>query len=111
MLWTNPSVLKKMRFSLTDNTTTITEFVADLPKLKAAGSPVCLGAKVRLRRRHSETAIMAGVGAGSYQQLVGKLLRRPSEKVPHRPPVVKTVLDSVNDDSSAITGIRRPSTP
>ena len=44
VLWTNPDALKKAGVSLSE-TTSITDFVAALPKIKDAGvTPVCLGA-------------------------------------------------------------------
>ena len=71
VLWTNPAVLKKAGVTLTDDTS-ITEFVADLPKLKSDGvAPVCLGAKDPFAPAQLlEVIIMANVGADGYQQLV-----------------------------------------
>jgi glucose/mannose transport system substrate-binding protein len=104
VLWTNPSVLKKAGVTLTDDTT-ITEFVADLPKLKSAGvAPVCLGAKDPFAPAQLlEVIIMANVGADGYQQLVTGKLPFDDAKVRTAVEQFKTILDNVNDDSAAIT--------
>jgi glucose/mannose transport system substrate-binding protein len=103
-LWTNPSVLKKAGVTLSDDTT-ITEFVADLPKLKSAGvAPVCLGAKDPFAPAQLlETIIMANVGADGYQQLVTGKLPFDDPKVRTAVEQFSTILDNVNNDSAAIT--------
>src|SRR5215203_5506276 len=64
VLWTNPDALKKAGVSLSE-TTSITDFVAALPKIKDAGvAPVCLGAKDPFAPAQLlEVIIMANVGA------------------------------------------------
>ena len=104
VLWTSPSVLKKAGVTLTDDTT-ITEFVAALPKLKSAGAaPVCLGAKDPFAPAQLlETIIMANVGADGYQQLVTGELPFDDPKVRTAVEQFSTILDNVNNDSAAIT--------
>ena len=104
VLWTNPTVLKKAGVTFTDDTT-ITEFVADLPKLKSAGvAPVCLGAKDPFAPAQLlEVVILANVGAEGYQQLVTGALPFDDAKVRTAIEQFKTILDNVNDDSAAIT--------
>jgi glucose/mannose transport system substrate-binding protein len=104
VLWTNPAVLKKAGVTLTDDTS-ITDFVADLPKLKSDGvAPVCLGAKDPFAPAQLlETIIMANVGADGYQQLVTGQLPFDDAKVRTAVEQFSTILDNVNDDSAAIT--------
>jgi glucose/mannose transport system substrate-binding protein len=104
VLWTNPSVLKDAGVKLTDETS-ISEFVADLPKLKSDKvAPVCLGAKDPFAPAQLlEVIIMANVGADGYQQLVTGKLSFDDAKVRTAVEQFKTILDNVNDDASAIT--------
>ncbi len=104
MLWTNPTVLKDAGVKLTD-ATSISEFVADLPKLKSDGvAPVCLGAKDPFAPAQLlEVIIMANVGTDGYTQLVTGKLPFDDPKVRTALEQFKTILDNVNDDASAIT--------
>jgi glucose/mannose transport system substrate-binding protein len=104
MLWTNPSALKKAGVNWTDNTT-ITQFIADLPKIKDSGvTPVCLGAKDSFAPALLlESIIMANVGPDGYNQLVTGKLPFDDAKVRTAVEQFKTVLDNVNSDSGVLT--------
>lgn len=104
VLWTSPSALKKAKVSWTDDTT-VAEFVADLPKIKAAGvTPVCLGAKDPFAPAQLlEVIIMANVGADGYGQLVSGQLPFDDAKVRTAVEQFKIVLDNSNDDSAVYT--------
>ena len=104
VLWTNPDALKKAGVSLSE-TTSITDFVAALPKIKDAGvTPVCLGAKDPFAPAQLlEVIIMANVGADGYNQLVTGQLPFDDPKVRTAVEQFKTVLENVNNDSAVIT--------
>ena len=104
VLWTNPDALKKAGVSLSE-TTSIADFVAALPKIKASGvAPVCLGAKDPFAPAQLlEVIIMANVGADGYQQLVTGKLPFDDAKVRTAIEQFKTILDNVNNDSGVLT--------
>jgi len=104
VLWTNPGLLKKAGVTLTDDTT-ITDFVADLPKLKSSGAaPICLGAKDPFAPAQLlESFILANVGPDAWKQLM-------TGAVPFNDPRVKTAvtqfgqaLTYTNSDSAVLT--------
>lgn len=104
VLWTNPTVLKKAGVTLTD-TTGVADFVADLPKLKAAGvAPVCIGAKDPFASAQLlEVLIMANVGADGWTQLNSGELPFDDAKVRTAVTQFASILENANSDSSAIT--------
>jgi glucose/mannose transport system substrate-binding protein len=104
VLWTSPAALKKAGVSLSE-TTSIEDFVADLPKIKNAGvTPVCLGAKDPFAPAQLlEVIIMANVGADGYSQLVTGQLTFDDARVRTAVEQFKTVLDHVNNDSGVLT--------
>jgi len=104
VLWTNPDVLKKAGVTLTESTT-IAEFVAALPKLKAAGAaPVCLGAKDPFAPAQLlESIILANVGAEAYQQLMTGAVPFDDARVRTAVTQFGTVLKNTNSDSAVLT--------
>lgn len=104
VLWTNPTILKKAGVELTD-TSTPADFVADLPKLKAAGaSPVCLGAKDTFAPAQLlEVFILAGVGPDGWKQLLTGKLAFDDSKVRTAVTQFAEVLKNVNSDSAVLT--------
>ena len=104
VLWTSPAALKKAGVTWTDSTT-VDQFVSDLPKIKSAGvTPVCLGAKDPFAPAQLlETIIMANVGADGYQQLVRGELPFDDAKLRTALEQFKTVLDNVNNDSAVLS--------
>lgn len=104
VLWTNPEVLKKAGVTLTDSTT-VAEFVAALPKLKAAGAaPVCLGAKDPFAPAQLlESIILANVGADVYQQLMTGAVPFDDARVRTAVTQFGTVLKNTNSDSAVLT--------
>ena len=104
VLWTNPGALKKAGVTLTE-TTSITEFVDSLPKIKAAGvTPVCLATKDPFAPAQLlESVILANVGADGYNQLVTGKLSFGDAKVRTALEQFKTILDNTNDDAAVLT--------
>jgi glucose/mannose transport system substrate-binding protein len=104
VLWTNPGVLKKAGVEITDSTTPA-EFIADLPKLKAAGAaPICLGAKDAFAPAQLlENFILAGVGPEGWKQLMTGKLAFDDAKVRTAVQQFATALANVNSDSAVLT--------
>jgi len=104
ILWTNPGLVKKAGVTLTDNTT-VAEFVADLPKLKAAGAaPVCLGAKDPFAPAQLlESVILGNVGADGYKQLMTGALPFNDARVRTAVTQFGEILKNVNSDSAVLT--------
>jgi glucose/mannose transport system substrate-binding protein len=104
VLWTNPGVLKKAGVTLTDSTS-ITEFVSDLPKLKAAGvAPVCLGAKDPFAPAQLlESIILANVGPEVWKQLMTGAVPFNDAKVKTAVTQFAEVLKNTNSDSAVLT--------
>ncbi|GLY02387.1 ABC transporter substrate-binding protein [Actinoplanes sp. NBRC 101535] len=104
VLWTNPAVLKRAGVELTD-TSTPADFVADLPKLKAAGvAPVCLGAKDSFAPAQLlEAFILGGVGVDGWTQLLTGKLSFDDAKVRTAVTQFAETLKYVNVDSAVLT--------
>ncbi|MDN3360137.1 ABC transporter substrate-binding protein [Actinomadura sp. DC4] len=104
VLWTNPGVLKKAGVQITDSTTPA-EFVADLPKLKAAGvAPVCLGAKDTFAPAQLlEVFILANLGPDGWKQLLTGALSFNDAKVRTAVTQFATTLSNTNSDSAVLT--------
>lgn len=104
VLWTNPGALKKAGVTLTE-TSTITDLVAALPKIKDSGTtPMCLGAKDPFAPAQLlEVIIMANVGADGYNRLVTGQLPFDDAKVRTAVEQFKTVLENTNSDSAVLT--------
>lgn len=104
MLWTNPAVVKKAGVTLTDSTT-IAEFVAALPKLKAAGAaPVCLGAKDPFAPAQlMESIILANVGPEVYKQLMTGAVPFDDARVRTAVTQFAEVLKNINSDNAVLT--------
>ena len=104
VLWTNPAVLKKAGVTLTDDTG-IAEFVADLPKLKAAGAaPVCLGAKDPFAPAQLlESIILANVGPDVWKQLMTGAVPFNDARVRTSVTQFAEVLKNTNSDSAVLT--------
>jgi len=104
VLWTNPDLVKKAGVTLTDSTT-VAEFVADLPKLKAAGAaPVCLGAKDPFAPAQLlESVILGNVGADGYKQLMTGAVPFDDARVRTAVTQFGEILKNVNSDSAVLT--------
>ena len=104
VLWTNPAVFKKAGVELTD-TSTAADFVADLPKLKAAGvAPVCLGAKDSFAPAQLlEAFILGSVGVDGWKQLLTGKLPFGDAKVRTAVSQFAETLKYVNSDSAVLT--------
>jgi glucose/mannose transport system substrate-binding protein len=104
MLWTSPTVLKKANVTWTEQTT-ITEFLADLPKIKQAGfAPICLGAKDPFATAQLlEAIIISNVGPDGWKQLNAGTLAFDDAKVRTAIDQFKSVLGNVNNDSAVLT--------
>ena len=88
VLWTNPAVLQKAGVSWTDSTT-LDQLVADLPKIRAAGTtPICLGDKdVFASAQLLESVLIAKLGPDGWRGLFTAPRRstRPTSARPCRP--------------------------
>ena len=104
VLWTNPGVLKKAGVTLDENTTAA-DFVADLPKLKAAGAaPVCLGAKDPFAPAQLlESFILSNVGPDVWKQLMTGAVPFDDPRVKTAVTQFGTTLKNVNSDSAVLT--------
>jgi glucose/mannose transport system substrate-binding protein len=104
VLWTSPAVLKKAGVTLTEQTS-LTEFLADLPKIKATGvAPICLGAKDSFAPAQLlEAVILANVGADGYKQLMTGELAFDDAKVRTAVTQFGQLLKNTNDDSAVLT--------
>ena len=104
VLWTNPAALKKAGVTFNE-TTTITDFLAALPKIKASGvTPVCLASKDPFAPAQLlEAIIMANVGADGYQQLLTGELSFDDAGARTALEQFKTILDNTNDDAAVLT--------
>jgi glucose/mannose transport system substrate-binding protein len=104
VLWTNPEVLKKAGVTLTESTT-IAEFVAYLPKLKATGAaPVCLGAKDPFAPAQLlESIILANVGPDVWKQIMTGAVAFDDARIRTAVTQFAEVLKNVNADSAVLT--------
>jgi glucose/mannose transport system substrate-binding protein len=104
VLWTNPELLKQAGVTLTEGST-VAEFVAALPKLKAAGAaPVCLGAKDPFAPAQLlEAVILANVGADGWKQLMTGAVPFDDARVRTAVTQFGEILKSVNSDSAVLT--------
>jgi glucose/mannose transport system substrate-binding protein len=104
VLWTNSGLLAKAGVTLTDNTS-VTEFLADLPKLKSNGAaPICLGAKDSFAPAQLlESFILADVGPDAWKQLLTNAVSFDDARVKTAVTQFAEALKYTNSDSAVLT--------
>ena len=103
-LWTNPAVLKKAGVSWTDSTT-LDQFVADLPKIKAAGvTALCLGDKdIFASAQLLESVLISKLGPDGWRGLFTAKTSFDSPEVRSAVQTYGTLLGAANTDHTALT--------
>jgi glucose/mannose transport system substrate-binding protein len=104
VLWTNPEVLRQVGVSWTDSTT-LDQFVADLPAIRAAGfAPICLGDKdVFASAQLLESVLIAKLGPVGWNGLFDGTTPFDSPEVRSAVQTYGTLLGAANSDHSALT--------
>ena len=104
VLWTNPSVLQKAGVTWSDSTT-LDQFVADLPKIKAAGvTPLCLGDKdIFASAQLLESVMIAKLGPDGWRGLFKGTTSFDSPQVRSAVQTYGTLLANANPDHTALT--------
>ncbi len=104
VLWTNPAVLQKAAVSWSDSTT-LDQFVADLPKIQATGTtPICLGDKdVFASAQLLESVLIAKLGPARWNGLFDGTTPFDSPDVRSAVETYRTLLEAANTDHSALT--------
>jgi glucose/mannose transport system substrate-binding protein len=104
VLWTNPAVLQKAGVTWNDSTT-LDQFVADLPKIKATGvTPLCLGDKdIFASAQLLETVMIGKLGPDGWRGLFKGTTPFDSPQVRDAVRTYGTLLSNANTDHSALT--------
>jgi glucose/mannose transport system substrate-binding protein len=104
VLWTNPAVMQKAGVTWSD-ATTLDQFVADLPKVRAAGvTPLCLGDKdVFASAQLLESVMIAKLGPDGWRGLFKGTASFDSPQVRAAVQTYGTLLTNSNTDHSALT--------
>lgn len=104
VLWTNPAVLQKAGVTV-DDSTTLDQFVAALPKIKASGvTPMCLGDKdIFASAQLLESVMIAKLGPDGWRGLFRGTTPFDSPQVRDAVQTYGTLLSNSNTDHSALT--------
>jgi glucose/mannose transport system substrate-binding protein len=104
VLWTNPAVMQKAGVTWNDSTT-LDQFVADLPKVTAAGvTPLCLGDKdIFASSQLLESVLISRLGPDGWRGLFTGRTSFDSPQVRSAVQTYGTLLGAANTDHSALT--------